>query len=591
VLSNHLAAHATSPRSVRAVREPASSRRAETDGDGSARAPGLQTPFRRGGGARERGAPPVYFTTAPLRRTIAYTVSNALYYGDNLAVLRRHLQDASVDLVYLDPPFQSGRDYSLSFESRAHDSDPEGAAPRAFTDTWRWGHEAEGSYAEVARAGGRVATTMQALRAILGESDIMAYLCMMAPRLVELRRVLKASGSLYLHCDPTASHYLKVLLDGIFGPACFRNEVIWRYRRWPAKARRFQRMHDVLLFYTASRERAHTFNTLYGYEKLAESTLKTFGTRKQRADFSSGHRKPGLEAGETQGPPLSDFWDLDGPDGRGPPLSDAWEIGVIAAIGRERTGYPTQKPETLLERIIRSSSNEGDLVLDPFCGCGTAIAVAERLRRRWAGIDVTHLALNLVRERMKTAAFEVHGEPIDLPGVRQLAADDPLQFQWWILGRVGARPVARTKGADSGVDGELVFSSSHAPSGGRVAIAVSAGRHGSARVRELRALLSRDEASIGVLLTLEEPTAAMRAEAARAGLYESTTGRHPRIQILTAEAILRGRRVDHPGAMTAAAGAPRHGPPDHEPMSFPAIASTRPPARTEGASKAGHVRG
>ena len=257
---------------------------------------------------------------------------------------------------------------------------------------------------------------MQALRAILGESDIMAYLCMMAPRLVELRRVLKASGSLYLHCDPTASHYLKVLLDGIFGPACFRNEVIWRYRRWPAKARRFQRMHDVLLFYTASRERAHTFNTLYGYEKLAESTLKTFGTRKQRADFSSGHRKPGVEAGETQGPPLSDFWDLDGPDGRGPPLSDAWEIGVIAAIGRERTGYPTQKPETLLERIIRSSSNEGDLVLDPFCGCGTAIAVAERLRRRWAGIDVTHLALNLVRERMKAAAFEVHGEPIDLPG-------------------------------------------------------------------------------------------------------------------------------------------------------------------------------
>jgi site-specific DNA-methyltransferase (adenine-specific) len=516
-------------------------------------------------------------------------VSNALYYGDNLAVLRRHLCDASVDLVYLDPPFQSGRDYSLSFESRAGEPEPGGAQPsnpQAFRDTWRWGHEAEASYAELELAGGPVATTMRALRAILGESDIMAYLCMMAPRLVELRRVLKASGSLYLHCDPTASHYLKVLLDGIFGPACFRNEVIWRYRRWPAKARRFQRMHDVLLFYTASRERAHTFNTLYGYEKLAESTLKTFGTRKQRADFSSGHRKPGVEDAETQGPPLSDFWDLDEPDGRGPPLSDAWEIGVIAAIGRERTGYPTQKPESLLERIIRSSSNEGDLVLDPFCGCGTAIAVAERLKRRWAGIDVTHLALNLVRERMKATPFEVHGEPVDLEGARQLAAADPLQFRWWILGRMGARPAARAKGADSGVDGELFFPNlPRASADKRVAISVNSGRLGSAQVRELRGVVSRDEASIGVLLTLQEPTAAMKAEAAKAGLYESASGRHARIQILTAEAILSGRRIDHPGANGTALGAARRAPPDREPMIFRAIASTRPPPPTEGASK------
>jgi site-specific DNA-methyltransferase (adenine-specific) len=329
-----------------------------------------------------------------------------LFRGDNLEILRRHIADASVDLVYLDPPFQSGKDYNIVFEARSGKPERERAQSEAFKDTWKWGPDAEASLAEVEKAGTRVARTVGALWSILGESDVMAYLCMMAPRLVELRRVLRASGSLYLHCDPTASHYLKVLLDGIFGPACFRNEVIWRYRRWPAKAHRFQRMHDVLLFYTASPVHVHTFNTLYGYEKLAESTLRTFGTKKQRADFSSGHRKPSVEDVDTVGPPLSDYWDLDdGP--RAFPLSDAWQVSVIAAIGKERTGYPTQKPEALLERIIRASSNEGDVVLDPFCGSGTAMAVAERLKRQWIGIEATSLGTNLVRSRMRHAQFEV----------------------------------------------------------------------------------------------------------------------------------------------------------------------------------------
>ncbi len=316
---------------------------------------------------------------------------NTLFLGDNLDVLRRHVGDASVDLVYLDPPFQSGRDYSIAFEPRS--GKPERERAKAFKDTWKWGPEAAAAYAHAEQGTG--GSTVRALRAILGESDIMAYLCMMAPRLVELRRVLEPTGSLYLHCDPTASHYLKVLLDGIFGPACFRNEIIWRYRRWPARARRFQRMHDVLLFYTASAGHEHTFNTLLGYEKLSESTLKAFGTKRQRADFSSGHRKPGVDDVETQGPPLS----------------DVWEVGVIAAIGRERTGYPTQKPEALLERVIRASSNEGDVVLDPFCGCGTSIAVAERLGRRWIGIDVSPVATGIVRDRMSGARFELRGDP------------------------------------------------------------------------------------------------------------------------------------------------------------------------------------
>ena len=310
---------------------------------------------------------------------------NTLFYGNNLDVLRRHVQDDSVDLVYLDPPFQSGKDYAFA-DARGARAQRERARLDAFKDTWRWSEEAEVSYAEVARTRDDAAKTVRALRSILGETDVMAYLCMMAPRLVELRRVLRPTGSLYLHCDPTASHYLKVLLDSVFGPACFRNEVIWRYRRWPAKARRFQRMHDVLLFYTARPGNAHTFHTLYGYEKLADSTLKAFGTKKQRADFSSGHRKPSVESVDTQGPPLS----------------DTWEVGVIAAIGKERTGYPTQKPEALLERVIRASSNEGDVVLDPFCGCGTTIAVAQRLKRRWIGIDVAQPAIEIARARMRS---------------------------------------------------------------------------------------------------------------------------------------------------------------------------------------------
>jgi DNA modification methylase len=329
---------------------------------------------------------------------------NTVFHGDNVEVMRQHVADASVDLVYLDPPFQSGKDYNIVFEARSGKPGRERAQAEAFKDTWRWGQEAEAAYAEVEGAppaGAPLARTIAALRSILGEADIMAYLCMMARRLVELRRVLKPTGSLYLHCDPTASHYLKVLLDGAFGPASFRNEIIWRYRRWPARASRFQRMHDVLLFYTASPGHAHTFHTLYGYEKLAESTLKAFGTRKQRADFSSGHRKPGVEAVETEGPPLSDYWDLDAPADRGPPLSDAWEVGVIAAIGKERTGYPTQKPEALLERVLRASSNEGDLVLDPFCGGGTAIAMAERLNRLWIGIDVARVAVDITQARVE----------------------------------------------------------------------------------------------------------------------------------------------------------------------------------------------
>jgi hypothetical protein len=333
-------------------------------------------------------------------------------------------------------------------------------------------------------------------------------------------------------------------------------------------------MHDVLLFYAASPGNRQTFNVLYGYEKLADSTLKTFGTKKQKADFASGHRKPSVEDVETAGPPLSDYWDLDDLEVNGLPLSDSWEVSIIAPISKERTGYDTQKPERLLERVIRSSTNEGDVVLDPFCGCGTAIAVAEKWKRKWIGIDITHLAIKIIRDRMAGATFDVKGEPVGLDGALQLAREDPYQFQWWILARVGARPVdQKKKSADSGIDGELFFRDSPNGPAKRVIISVKGGSLQPAHVRALVGVVKREEAAIGALLMLREPTRAMEVEAARAGFFESHLGRHRKIQILTAEQILDGKGIDVPGALAGLRKA-RRAPPPHEQLRIPGVAST-----------------
>jgi len=308
------------------------------------------------------------------------TYDGTLFVGDNLDIMRRHLSDGSVDLVYLDPPFQSGKAYHVyTGVTRSM------AGPVAFSDTWTFGLQTRRALDAMVSDGEPIGRALSGLFGFLGPCDMMAYLTMMAERIVEIRRVLRVSGSVFLHCDPTASHYLKIVMDAVFGPECFRNEIVWRYRRWPTKARRFQRMHDVILFYTRAPATCHTFHTLYGYEDLAESTKKTFGNQKQRADFSTGHRKPGLSDEATPGPPLS----------------DVWEIGVIAAKGKERLGYPTQKPEALLERVILAASNEGDVVLDPFCGSGTTLGVAQRFGRKWIGIDRSPEARRTVDERMK----------------------------------------------------------------------------------------------------------------------------------------------------------------------------------------------
>jgi len=436
---------------------------------------------------------------------------------------------------------------------------------------------------------------MQAFRTILSESNMLAYLAMMAPRLMELHRAMKETGSLYLHCDPTASHYLKLLLDAVFGPRRFRSEIIWKRSSAHSDTKQGRRIHghihDVILFYTKGED--WTWNPIYTsydaayieskYRHIEEET----GRRFRLSDLTAA--KPGGETSyEWHGrrPYKGRFWaysrekmDKFLEEGRirfpakadgvpelkryldeqpGVPLQDLWtDLDPINAKAAERLGYPTQKPESLLERIIESSSNEGDVVLDPFCGCGTAVAVAERLNRCWVGIDVTYLATNLIKSRLVHAfgegvEFSVTGEPTTAEDAARLAKEDPYQFEAWALGLVGARTTTKKKGADRGIDGRLLF---HEKQGGKtrqVLISVKSGRTGVSDVRDLRGVVEREEAEIGVLITKREPTRPMRTEAAAAGFYRSGSegvgswGQHPRVQLLTVAELLQGKRIDMP---------------------------------------------
>ncbi len=457
---------------------------------------------------------------------------NQLFYGDNLDVLREHIAENAVDLIYLDPPFQSNKDYNILFSEQ--DGTRAAAQIKAFGDTWKWDIASAEIFAETVDRGGQVSVAMQAFRTLLGGSDMLAYLSMMAPHLVELQRVLKPTDSIYLHCDPTASHYLKILMDSVFGPGNFRNEIIWHYRKWPAGKYTFQRNHDVIFFYSNSDTKDRTFNQLY--MERAASTLKRFGTAK----IVSGHDEYGNRV------PSETLEE----DSEGVRMDDVWDIGRVPPI---KQLYPTQKPLPLLERILEASSNKDQVVLDPFCGCGTAIVAAQGLGRHWIGIDITHLAVGLIKHRLQgaflgKAAYEVTGEPVSLPDAQKLAADDKYQFEAWALGLVGARTNDKKKGADKGIDGRLFFHDERdASATKRIILSVKGGSIPANHMRELRGVIDREEAEIGVLLTLQKPTKPMRHEAADAGFYDSPWGsRHPRLQILTIEELLGGSRIDYP---------------------------------------------
>lgn len=452
--------------------------------------------------------------------------ANRLYYADNLVALREHVADASVDLVYLDPPFNSNANYNILFRSPAgHAAESQ---IEAFEDTWHWNNAAEDAFEQVLRSGQTHAfDLLRAMRTFLGENDMMAYLSMMAIRLVELHRVLKPTGSLYLHCDPTASHYLKLLLDGVFGKANFRNEIIWCYRKWSVAQGQYPRNHDTILFY--SRNGAQTFHTLYG--DPSPGTMKRWGGRRQRAVFEDGVRKAGSTDEEAR-----------------TPLPDWWDISILNPNSKERLGYPTQKPVALLERIISASTNEGDVVLDPFCGCGTTIHAAEKLRRRWIGIDITHLAVSAIERRMKDAfpdaAFTVEGTPRDLASALDLARRDKYQFQWWVVSLVDGVPLdGRKKGADGGIDGVIYFK----PDGKRTEkalISVKGGTHvGVQMIRDLHSAMERERAPIGVFITAALPTGPMLREAAAVGRFTDEFGRGwPRLQILTLAELFKDKR-------------------------------------------------
>ena len=467
---------------------------------------------------------------------MSHTAPNRLYFGDNLDILREQVADASVDLVYLDPPFNSNVDYNVLF--REQDGERSAAQITAFEDTWHWGMEAEAAWrAAVSDGPARLAELLQSLRAFLGPNDLMAYLTMMAPRLAELHRVLKPDGSIYLHCDPTASHYLKLLMDAIFGPRNFCNEVIWHYRKWATGKYAFQRNHDVILFYSRSASRERTFNQLY--MERAASTQKRFGNAKiVSGRDASGRRTPSQVA--TQ-------------ESQGVRQDDVWDIPRVAPVHQL---FPTQKPEALLARIITASSRAGDLVLDPFCGCGTAIVAAERLHRRWIGIDITHLAMSLMRHRLHDSfgddlrPYAVAGVPQDTASAAALARHDRYQFEWWAVSLVEARPNRdRRKGADGGIDGIISFFDDASGRAKRVAVQVKSGSVNRGVVAQLKTDLQTAGAEIGILITLNPPTRPMLQEAASAGFYtpEHFPGhQYPRLQILTIAELLAGAAAEYP---------------------------------------------
>jgi len=518
---------------------------------------------------------------------------NTLYYGDNLNILREYIPTESIDLIYLDPPFNSNRNYNVLFKDESG-TDSE-AQITAFEDTWHWNQAAQDTFQElVTQAPDHVAKMIEALHDFIGSNQMMAYLVMIAARLVELHRVLKPTGSLYLHCDPTASHYLKIILDTIFGPQNFRNEIIWKRTSAHSDTKQgvvihMGRVHDIIVFYTKSdaarrNEIYQTYN-----EEYVNSSYRHIDSngRRYRLDNLTG---PG---GAAKGNPQYEFLGVtrywryskvrmqelyeqgriiqSKPGGvpaykryldemPGVPLQDVWDdIFPLGSQAIERLGYPTQKPLTLLERIIQTSSKPGDIVLDPFGGCGTATAAAQKLGRKWASIDITHLSIALQKYRLQEMfpdiQFKVVGEPRDYGSAKQLAQDDRYQFQWWALSLVRAKPLggqegSKTgkKGSDKGIDGVISFIDDAYSKSKRVLVQVKSGHVKSGDIRDLVGAVQRENAAIGVFITLEEPTRDMKTEAFSAGHYESPgwNQRYPRIQILTIAELLRGAKIDMP---------------------------------------------
>ena len=520
---------------------------------------------------------------------------NTLFYGDNLKILRDYLADESVDLIYLDPPFNSDRNYNVLFKDESGRESE--AQITAFDDTWHWSERAYEDLRQAAPV--TVCDLLDTYVNLLGRNEMTAYLVMMAARLIELHRVLRPTGSLYLHCDPTASHYLKTVLDMIFGVQNYRNEISWKRTSAHNDSKRFGNIHDILFYYAKDIKQIF-FNPIYvpyNSDYLESEFRKDEEGRWYKAEdltapwhggeggkFSFHGRTPGnTRMWRLNQEKMEELWQQGrikiGKDGRpllrghivyldekkGMPMQDFWDdVLRIGNTAKERLGYPTQKPLALLERIIQASSNEGDIVLDPFCGCGTAIHAAQKLRRAWLGIDVTHLAIAHIKNRLKDAfdiernrGYAMIGEPEDLAGARHLAEDvGRYQFQWWAVSLVAARPYGGKadgkegkKGADSGIDGIIAFHDDPRARAKRVIVQVKSGKVSVKDIRDLRGALDREpDAEIGVFITLQEPTKPMLLEAESCGFYHSANWNKdfPKLQIVTIEQLLSGATVQMP---------------------------------------------
>ncbi len=502
---------------------------------------------------------------------------NTLFYGDNLNILRDYIPDKSIDLIYLDPPFNSNRNYNVLFKDESgQDSE---AQITAFEDTWHWNQAAEDTYSElIHNAPEQVSRMISALRDFIGANQMTAYLVMMTARLIELHSVLKNTGSLYLHCDPTASHYLKIVLDAIFGVQNFRNEIVWK-RMNPSGFKgktSIGKGHDIIFLY--SKTENFIYNSIYlpysdeyisqRFHHIEEETGRHFkdsflGTATTAETIEKLKAENKIYYTKQGGMRLKIYID----EAPGIPIDDVWnDITPINSQAQERLGYPTQKPLALMERIIQASSNEGDWILDPFAGCGTTIAAAEKLNRKWIGIDITHLAISILKYRLRDMQqdvdavkigknYQVIGEPKDLSGANRLAQDDRYQFQWWANGLVEAKPSggqegsrSGKKGADKGIDGIINFIDDDSGKAKRVIVQVKSGKAGAKDIRDLVGTLDREKASVGIFITLENPTKPMIQEAVSAGHYlsEGWNKQYPKIQILSIEQLLEGAKIDMP---------------------------------------------
>ena len=442
--------------------------------------------------------------------------NRTLIRGDNLTEMR-NFPDECVDLIATDPPFNSKRDYFILYHDE-HGQEPD-VLVKAFADTWRWGNAAEEAYRELQiEVGGQVGDTIEGLRKFLNETPMMAYLVMMAIRLVEMHRILNPTGSLYLHCDPTASHYLKIILDSVFGVDNFRREIIWNLETasgYKSKVKGFIRGHDVILYYVKDFDK-------FVFNKIFQPHKPEYIKRFKKVDEHGRHYRDDRPGGRRQ------YLD----ETPGVALTDVWS-GIMSFQQNtntdEITGYPTQKPVELYEPIIEASSDTGGLVLDPFCGCGTTLMAAESLGRQWIGIDLTYLATGAVKLQIEKYfpqllnQIKITGTPENEQQALELARTNPFNFEEWAVTHVLKFKANAKKVADGGIDGTMKF-----PLGriqgkqafGTAIAQVKGGSYSLGHIRDFRTAMKDASADIGVFLVTKPPSQKMLAEAAKTKTYE-----------------------------------------------------------------------